>query len=148
MSGSPWGGSEELWFRVAKCAIDDKRDVTISIKKWNSRNVKIDYLEKCGAKIIQRVEASKGFINVIFQKVLNKFFGKLKSKNWNWIESDFKGTVPINLGGPDDFLAHNDLIEYLNSNGIKYSIIQQFNFEHIVYDSITRGVVREFYKNA
>ncbi len=148
MSGSPWGGSEELWYRVAKCAIEEDIDVTISIKKWYSRNLKIDYLEKSGAKIIEREEASKLFINLMIQKVLNKFFGKLKSKTWNWIDTDFKGTVLINLGGPDDFLAYNDLIEYLNLNRIKYSIIQQFNFEHIVYDSLTRGIVRDFYKNA
>lgn len=148
MSGSPWGGSEELWYRVAKCALEENRDVIISIKKWNSRNVKIDYLEKSGAKIIQRVEAPKKFLNILFKKVLNKFFGKLKSKTWNWIDPKFKGTVLLNLGGPDDFLAHNDLIEYLNFNRINYSVIQQFNFENIIYNEYDRRIVKLFYSNA
>jgi glycosyltransferase involved in cell wall biosynthesis len=149
MSGSPWGGSEELWYKIAEYAVEDKRRVTISIKKWSTRNNKIDILENAGVRIVERDENSKkSFFLRIFIKLITKFIGPIKLKTWDWLDTDHEGSILINLGGPDDFLGYPELIEHLKSKKINYSIIQQFNFEHNVYNSINRKRVREFYQGA
>lgn len=150
MEGSTWGGSEELWFRVADFSLDNNQSVTVCVKHWKERNDKIDHLEKRGAKIIQRTsDFNPSILLRIIRKITFYFFGnQTKTEHWSWIEKEKPKHIIISLGGPHDFLNHPGLMEVLDTNKISYSIIQQFNFEHIVYNSSNRNLVDQFYSKA
>jgi glycosyltransferase involved in cell wall biosynthesis len=55
MNGSPWGGSEELWYKTAKLALKQKHKVSIIYKYWGDKeHLKIEELRMLGAEIIYR----------------------------------------------------------------------------------------------
>jgi glycosyltransferase involved in cell wall biosynthesis len=150
MEGYSWGGSEELWHRVANFAIDNQQKVTICVKYWERRHVKIDELERREAKIIERKINKK---SSLFFRGINKalsFFGaySIKSNEWSWIECENSKHIIISLGGPHDFLQHPGLIKILNKESLSYSVIQQFNFENIIYNASERKLVDQFYSKS
>jgi glycosyltransferase involved in cell wall biosynthesis len=149
MEGSSWGGSEELWFRVAKFSIEKQDNVLVNIKHWDVEHAKIKELRKLGAKIIERKSNNNHKAPIRFlNKIGKKIFGQKKSRQWNWIEQERPDHLIINLGGPHDFLCHPELVELINQNNFDYSIIQQFNFENIVYNTFNRKIVAQIYGNA
>ena len=150
MEGFSWGGSEELWYQVANYAIDNQQEVSVCVKQWEKRNIKIDELEKKGAKIVERnrIEKSSLFFRGV-NKISSIFLGySARSNEWSWIEKENPKHLIISLGGPNDFIHHPGLIEILNKEGLHYSVIQQFNFENIVYNDNERKCVEKFYSNA
>jgi len=55
MNGLPWGGSEELWYKTAKLALEQQHQVTVIYKYWGEQeHAKIKRLKALGAHIIYR----------------------------------------------------------------------------------------------
>lgn len=54
MAAQPWGGSEELWFRVALLARQQGHDVAVSVYKWHNPSDRIVQLQKSGVKVYVR----------------------------------------------------------------------------------------------
>ena len=52
MSGSPWGGSEELWRQIAEYSIERGDELTISLKKWPIKSPKVEHLFIQGLSLI------------------------------------------------------------------------------------------------
>jgi glycosyltransferase involved in cell wall biosynthesis len=69
MAAAPWGGSEELWFSLAKEARLDKCDVSVSVYNWGEKYSKIKTLEKEGVQFYFRSRIS-------FRSIIGKFIGK------------------------------------------------------------------------
>jgi len=150
MEGAAWGGSEELWYRVANFAIENQHQITVSVKHWENRNEKINNLEKKGVKIIERQSnKKKSFLFRIVKKLKVLLFIDGPDKNeFSWIERENSKHLIISLGGPHDFLGFPRLLEILSKGDVNYSIIQQFNFEHIIYNNFQRKLVEGFYSKA
>ncbi|MBM3454286.1 MAG: glycosyltransferase family 4 protein [Bacteroidetes bacterium] len=149
MEGSPWGGSEELWYRVAKFSLENQNIVLVNIKHWDLRHHKIEELRILGAKITER--KNRGENKLLFRillKIRIKIFGPVKSKDWLWLENETSNHIIISLGGPHDFLSHPELFQILQNNKFNYSVIQQFNFENITYNEYDRRIVKLFYSKA
>jgi glycosyltransferase involved in cell wall biosynthesis len=51
MSGSPWGGSEELWYRVAKEFLKSDYSVQVIVRHWSPLPGAVVQLEKLGASV-------------------------------------------------------------------------------------------------
>ncbi|WP_370390817.1 glycosyltransferase [uncultured Winogradskyella sp.] len=71
MAGNPWGGSEELWVKLAEDALKAKHEVTCSIFDWGKLPEKIVLLKQKGAIIRKRTR-------FIYPELLKKPVGKLK----------------------------------------------------------------------
>lgn len=71
MNGSPWGGSEELWFATAKLALKQNHTVSIVYKFWSDQeHNNIKSLEALGAEIIYRdMDLSVPVIYTWYEKV-------------------------------------------------------------------------------
>jgi glycosyltransferase involved in cell wall biosynthesis len=149
MEGSPWGGSEELWYRVAKFSLENQNNVLVNIKHWDSRHHKIEELRILGANITERKSRDEDKLPLrIFLKIRNKILGPVKSKEWSWLKNETSNHIIISLGGAHDFLSHPELFTILHDNKCSYSVIQQFNFENIIYNDYERRIVKLFYSKA
>ncbi|MFC3414177.1 glycosyltransferase [Algoriphagus hitonicola] len=71
MAGNPWGGSEELWNKLALDALQDNHDVECSVFDWGETPIQIKNLNKIGVVIKKRSR-------FIYPNLFKKPFGKLK----------------------------------------------------------------------
>lgn len=128
MRAFPWGGSEELWFRVAKLALAQGHSVCTLTQKWNKTPDKIKEIERLGAET--------SFYDAAHYNIAEKIAIKLNAKK---NESD---TVPdtdadvyiLSNGSTWDFLYNYYLTRKILSKGKPYILISQHSFEngHIV----------------
>lgn len=129
MEGSPWGGSEELWFRSALFLLSKKHSIMVSVKFWENEPLKLALLRNSGALIIKRKQLLTHNKN-IYSRVLLRISRSLKKAQQ--IENDFIKFNPdiicISQGGTFDFLEPTILkfLEFFKKPNI---LISQFNFE-------------------
>ena len=125
MEGSPWGGSEELWFEVAALAIAQGHDVAVCIKKWETNHKKVVDLTKRGATLILREQLKKTLPNKILKKL-----GLKKAVSYG---DDIKAFNPqailISQGATFDFFQDLYLYNLVQQLKAPFSLISQFNFE-------------------
>lgn len=124
MEGYPWGGSEELWYRVAKKLLEKGSKVQICIKSWPNKHQKIKNLENLGANILLRKPVS------IANRLLNRIGYKLPSVFLTSIKSFNPEYILISQGATFDFFQNHQLHSYIQSEKVDYSIISQFNYEN------------------
>lgn len=128
MRAFPWGGSEELWFRVAKLALAQGHSVCTLTQKWERVPEKVKEIEQLGAETV--------FYDSAHYTIVEKLAIKLHAKK---NESD---TVPdtdadvyiISNGSTWDFLYNYYLTRKILAKGKPYILISQHSFEngHIV----------------
>lgn len=75
MSGAPWGGSEELWFRTALHASENGWKVACAVYHWPQKEARINILKKNGVDIyyIPNKGKSKRNLAEIIQNKLSKW---------------------------------------------------------------------------
>jgi glycosyltransferase involved in cell wall biosynthesis len=144
MSGDRWGGSEELWYRIAKHALQQGDEVSLSVKSWPELHPKILELSDNGCivhrRIQQQVKSTKSIIKKLF---------KIAHINpWFYIKDNQFDHILINFGGAYDILWQQELIDTINSQNTPYSIIQQFNYENTYLNHYDRKRAREFFTKA
>ncbi len=145
MSGSPWGGSEELWYQIANHIVDSKDKLSISIKKWPVQVDQIRLLSNKGVKVFERGLVKKSIYGRLIQKITGPV---TNSSDWEFLRSGDFHHVIISFGGAYDILNYIDLCEVLEGNKIKYSIIQQYNEENIFLNDHDRELTKTFFQNA
>jgi L-malate glycosyltransferase len=146
MEGFPWGGSEELWYRVANHALSLNHEVHVTVKKWDFVPDKVQELIKKGTKVHFRENEVTPHKIRLLRKIF-KNFGEQKNK-WEIILENQFDHLLISFGGAYTILGHQDLIAMLSETKVSYSIIQQYNTENsFLYDSL-RNQGREVFKNA
>jgi L-malate glycosyltransferase len=121
MSGSPWGGSEELWAATALEALDAGHEVLVSVLGWTNKNKlpKLQELERRGAKVFYRNNAD--------------------SQSQKWSFAGASGYRELFLANPDvllisqgscfDVVAISDLLELLYLTPIPFVLVCQLNFD-------------------
>lgn len=151
MKESPWGGSEELWNKIANEALESNYNLFILLKDWGIDNPKqvID-LQTKGASIFYFLFDNK---KSTFLKIISKFKNKLYV-NWHFkkhvdlldrINSD---VLLVNFGGAYDIISHRWLLDYLINSTKPYFIIQQFNTEYSCLPYIYSPIVKSFFEKA
>jgi glycosyltransferase involved in cell wall biosynthesis len=145
MSGSPWGGSEELWFQVANHSVDSGDALSISIKKWPEQVEQIKLLKKKNVKIFERVKIK----NSIYRRVAQKLsVNTIANNDWDFLTHRNFHHVLLSFGGAYDILNHLDLCEILQQQQINYSIIQQYNEENIFLNDNERNIAKAIFQKA
>jgi glycosyltransferase involved in cell wall biosynthesis len=143
MEGDPWGGSEELWYRVANHALDCGDEVHLSIKKWDTVPKKVQGLIKRGSIVHLRAHEKKN----IATRVLNKIYKPVRKGNWTYLNNHFNHVV-ISFGGAYDLLYHKELLKRLKEENLNFSIIQQFNFDNHFLSDSNRHLAKSFFESA
>jgi glycosyltransferase involved in cell wall biosynthesis len=98
MNGASWGGSEELWYKTAKHALDKGSRVGVVTYQWPSKLKRIEALAQSGAIIYNL--PNKGVEKRNFkERILYKFTKKILLKKYiNSIPTADYDIVVINLG--------------------------------------------------
>ncbi|MFN5365755.1 MAG: glycosyltransferase [Bacteroidota bacterium] len=139
MEGDPWGGSEELWYNVAKYALAEGVTVHFSSLRWDRTPDKLQELINSGA--IPHFRKYPGI------EIAKKIYRQLKSifpiGNWSFVTDDFDHIL-ISFGGPYDLLDEKKLHSILAGKKLSYSIIQQFNYDNYFLDDKNRALVKAF----
>jgi glycosyltransferase involved in cell wall biosynthesis len=71
MAGSPWGGSEELWYKTALHASNKNWKVGCAVYHWPAKENRMKVLENAGAKIYFLTNKGRSKRN-LFERIQNK----------------------------------------------------------------------------
>lgn len=150
MEGYPWGGSEELWYKMAIEALKDKHKVVISYKYWPELPEKLKKIEGKGAKLLLRNPKTK------FPSILERVIGKIKGEmvepeRENPFVSLFESKpdlILINEGLVFNLLLFPGLIEFLKNINIPYYLLSHGCQEWGVLEFGFFQIGREIYKSA
>ncbi len=149
MSGEPWGGSEELWAKVAETAINNKCEVNISVKKWDFVPAKLQKLADLGAFINFReivIPKKKTFLEKIYRKFVPK--KEVLKSEWEFINEINPDVVLISMGSTYDMVWSNDLYNILISSSTPYYLIPQLNYENNNFSVVDRKKAKDILLNA
>lgn len=151
MSGYPWGGSEELWYKIANEALKDNYSVGLLLKNWGdempnqvselkSKGILINYLE---------IYNKTSLLNKLYNLVKYKLF-KIQqvNKNIELLNKYNPDVIIVNFGGAYDISGYQWLADYLLKNVKRYFIIQQYNTEYSNLPFKHVPMVRSFFEKA
>lgn len=131
MRASPWGGSEELWYGVAKHALAKGHTVITLTQKWDKLPEKI--------KEIRQLGADTKFYDVARYNIIERIAAKMNIKQTS---SDFVPELDADIyvlsnGSTWDFLYNYQLAKRVLGSEKPYILISQHNFEngHIVKEN-------------
>jgi glycosyltransferase involved in cell wall biosynthesis len=124
MGGSPWGGSEALWFATAIHALKQDDEVFVSVFDWGSVHPKILKLQKAGAEISFRKKFNSSAN--IFEKISRFFKHRIPS-----INKDYQAVINFNpsvvfISQGDSFdlaIHHRPLFNLLAKHAIPYAFV-------------------------
>jgi glycosyltransferase involved in cell wall biosynthesis len=88
MSGSPWGGSEELWSRAAIQLVKEGHQVSVLVKKWSPPSPQIIELATIGVDVHTRTDT-----NVFGVKLINKIGHMIGLKEVIGAQSTLRGLL-------------------------------------------------------
>ncbi len=146
----PWGGGEELWAEMANEALLAGDNVIISKKGWNVDIVKVQNLERKGAKVYYR-RSSKVYPS-IFARIKGKISGEPPVP---FIRNDFEDIftqqpdiILINEGAFGNIALFPGLHHFLIAGNIPYFILSHQNREDGLLPMSILDLSRNIYKNA
>ena len=156
MGGVPYGGSEVLWTKTAKLALENGHEVGIAIYDWGKQTHPLyNELKASGARIWLRPRFSHNLPP--FKKMRNYIENRIPSlkKHWQSLIRFKPDHVLINQGGCFDIIQHHyDLFHMLKDQGIPYSLLShnhpQYSFltePHMLESgkSVFLGAVNNFF---
>ena len=113
MAGYSWGGSEELWLRVARFFVQKGHHVAVSIYKWDTESDKIKLLENEGVVVFRQRRKKYRFMERLFRKGVQDFRRSMKR-----IESFGPHVTLVSQGTSFEIIQSDfycDLIRHLDS---------------------------------
>lgn len=142
-----WGGSEELWVRVANLALAEGHIVMISVFDWGALPPKVEQLQRNGALIHKRpIETA------IHNRVKRKLSWFQKKFRADYFCSDIYAFKPdailVSMGGTFDFCSQNEIFVLLKKLLCKKYLISQFNYEHAILQEDEIIKAREIFQSA
>jgi glycosyltransferase involved in cell wall biosynthesis len=133
MSGSPWGGSEELWYRTAIAAFNSDHLVEVVVFKREVIHKKMAYLNSLDIPV-HYIDIIKPILPNIFVRVFNKIFKipvKVKYPNrFDFLTDRNINKILISQGSSLDSIYIPDLQKFLLKTDIPFSILIQHNVEY------------------
>lgn len=144
MTGMPWGGSEELWWRTARKMQIDGSQVAVNYKWWPETAKQLVQLEDSGGQIWLRNQPESFWAGQL---------GKLKSLFGNsagdcprtWLESSKPDAVLVSLGFHPDRI---DVATDCAAMGIPYAINVQCASNTFFIHSDCLPEYRDWYRKA
>ena len=142
MSGMPWGGSEELWWRTARRLQEQGHQVFVNYKWWPETASQLVELQEHGGEVWFRNTPKTYF------ETQKENFRKLFSKNGSnqtWLEATQPDVVLVTLGyHPDRIPVADECIRRGIPYGINVQCASSFFFIHS--DQLEK--YRKWYKQA
>ncbi len=117
MSGSAWGGSEELWAATALEALEVGHEVFVSVFGWTNKAPKLRELERRGAKILCRP-------NPDVRAFGSSFRAGSSYRDFFKMNPD---VIVLSQGRTFEFIWQSDLLELLYVTPIPFVVVCQFN---------------------
>lgn len=132
MEGYPWGGSEALWYDMAKEALKQNVEVRVSYKYWEALPEQLQTLKRNGASLNLRTPIY--LKTPLFKKFIKRFSGQsipIRKENpfLPFIESNYD-VLLINEGAFASLLHFPDLYNYLLKQDVPYVLLVHQNREY------------------
>lgn len=105
MSGMPWGGSEELWFRAARLLQRSGHQVSVNYKWWPGKAAQLTELESEGANVWLRNQP-RSWLKTR-QESWKRFVARNRTAD-SWLSQSQPDAVLITLGYHPDRVAVAD----------------------------------------
>lgn len=142
MSGMPWGGSEELWWRAARLLQNERHDVAVNYKWWPETAAKLVELQQHGGEVWFRNQP-KSYLET--QKDNFKQFFSMNGAGKTWLQTTSPDAVLVTLGYHPDRVPIAD--ECLN-RGVPYAINVQCASSFFFIHSDQLEKYRQWYTGA
>ncbi len=97
MSASPWGGSEELWYRTALMAARRGWKVGCAVYHWHEKEQKQSVLQEAGAEIFYLPNKGRSKRNLV-ERIQNKFSKSASRRVINSLPVHEYDLTVINMG--------------------------------------------------
>ncbi len=142
MSGMPWGGSEELWWRAARLLQEQGHKILVNYKWWPEKARQLVQIEEHGGEVWSR-DQPIGFFDARKESLKRLFSNNGSTKSW--LEQTQPEMVLVTLGyHPDQIPVADECLKH----GIPYAINVQCasNFFFIHSDLLEK--YRRWYQGA
>jgi glycosyltransferase involved in cell wall biosynthesis len=143
MSGVPWGGSEELWWRAARKLQSDSHEITVNYKWWPRQARQLTELATHGANIFHRNQPVKYWLEK-WQQV-RRVWKRNRCLNEKWLTQQNPDMVLVTLGYHPDRIDIADQCIKLN---IPYAVNVQCASSFFFIHSNAIDEYRRWYQNA
>lgn len=138
--GSPWAGSEELWYQTSLKALEKRHEVKASVFEVYDRCSQFENFKSKGGSILFRKRFRNGRVHMLKHKFVSAFSSLFK---WQ------PDVIILSLGGLPDLMLYPDLLRHLQTNReVKIILICLFNSDNTAYDENMRRVVGFFCERA
>jgi|GEM_PF-843057 len=124
INGDAWGGSEVLWVKTAKLALEEGHDVLVSMFDFEKLPEPIEELRRMGAEFYFRRKFYPALPERVRKKMRNKLLPEGKKTTYHDYILNYKADrVLFNLGGGDEIARdEHDLLLFVKQTNIKYSV--------------------------
>jgi glycosyltransferase involved in cell wall biosynthesis len=144
MSGSPWGGSEELWYRTALQAVKEGWKVGCAVYHWPGKKEKLKQLSDLGARIYYLPNKGRTKKNLA-ERLQNKI-SKIKTKKYiNALPVQEYDLVIINQGA---FEITTSVWKDFHKKLKKYVLLFHNYKEHEVFKPAKALVIQNWINHA
>lgn len=139
--GANWGGSEILWTKTAKDALQNGHKVAISIFDWENQHESVQELIKLGAKTYLRRPFYPRLSTRIKKKLFNIFLPSGNKYTYCNVLHEFKPDhIFFNLaGGYEIAYDSTDLMVFVKQTKIAFSVFYHSISVNHEFDEITRA---------
>ena len=128
MSGMPWGGSEELWWRAARLLQQDGHHIVVNYKWWPEKASQLAEIEQYGGSVWLRNQPRSYLQN---QKDKLKRLFSVNGAAQSWLESEMPQAVMITLGyHPDRIPIADECLRLKIPYAINVQCASNFFFIH------------------
>lgn len=130
MNGAAWGGSEELWFRVALWMSKNGYKVSVACYDWQDKQTRVDELKKSGCTVYLLPNKKGLFKKLAVKKVLNSIpfndFGLTVVSQGGWEEILHSPFSNLYTKLPDYVLLNHNYNENAVLSFSKQKLLQQW----------------------
>lgn len=123
MRAAPWGGSEELWFAAARCALARGHEVAVSGFDWPEPAPKVLALRDAGAVLLRRPARP------------SQFLARFRTPRWiRELERFAPEVVCLSQGAAYECVRQRStrpLLEWLDGRTIPLVLVVQYNDEEV-----------------
>src|SRR5258706_11827940 len=128
--GSPWAGSEELWYQTSLQLLEQGHEVTASVFEISQHCEQLETFKMKGGKVLFRKRFRNGRIHTIKHKFISAFKSLFNGK---------PDTLVLSLGGLGDLMLYPDLARHLSVDSkINVILVCLFNSDHTIYNQQAR----------
>ncbi len=140
MSGAPWGGSEVLWSRTARRALEEGHEVALLTPRWPATPKPVAELKALGAAVVNRAVSRDNRAVRVLEQVVYPL---------PWLVRWRPEVLCFSQGGTYDISMHGlDLVRFQRRCGAPYVIIFQHNSDLHIPAPAVRPRAVDFFQRA